>query len=149
MVSANEVYQKLCAALDARSWTYEKEEEHLLVSFDVNGEDIPIRFLIRVDEERSLVSVMSPLPFDIPEEKRIEGALAVCAASNRLADGSFDYDLLDGSIVFRLTATYRDSVISEQLLQYMIDCTCFVVDEYNDRFLLLSKGLLNVEEFFK
>ena len=149
MVSANEVYQKLCAALDERGWTYEKEDENLLVFFSVNGDDIPIRFIIRVDEARSLVIVTSPLMFDIPEDKRIDAALAVCAVSNRMVDGSFDYDISDGSISFRLTATYRDSVIGEDLLQYMVELTCFIVDEYNDKFLLLAGGKIGVDAFFE
>ena len=80
MILARRTYEMLCDALDARSWNYSKEEEKLLVHFGVNGDDIPINFVIVVDAERQLVRVMSPLPFKMSEEKRMEGAIAACAA---------------------------------------------------------------------
>ena len=148
MIRAKEVYEKLCAAIEARDWKYEKKEEDLVVVFSVSGEDIPMHFVIKVDANRSLVRITSPLMFHMPEEKRVDGAIASCAASFGLADGSFDYDLSDGSIAFRMTATYRDSEISEKMLQYMISCACHVVDLYNDKFLMLSLGKIDVDAFF-
>lgn len=147
MIRAKEVYEKLCAAIEDRDWKYEKKEEDLVVVFSVSGEDIPMHFVIKVDANRSLVRVTSPLMFHMPEEKRVDGAIASCAASFGLADGSFDYDISDGSIAFRMTATYRDSEISEKMLQYMISCACHVVDLYNDRFLMLSLGKIDVDAF--
>ena len=147
MIRAKEVYEKLCAAIEDRDWKYEKKEEDLVVVFSVSGEDIPMHFVIKVDAKRSLVRVTSPLMFHMPEEKRVDGAIASCAASFGLADGSFDYDISDGSIAFRMTATYRDSEISEKMLQYMISCACHVVDLYNDRFLMLSLGKIDVDAF--
>lgn len=149
MIRANEVYEKLCAAIEARDWTYEKKEEDLVVVvFSVRGEDIPMHFVIKVDASRGLVRLTSPLMHHMPEEKRIDGAIASCAASFGLADGSFDYDLSDGSIAFRMTATYRDSEISEEMLRYMISCACHIVDSYNDKFLMLSLGKIDVDAFF-
>ncbi len=77
----------------------------------------------------------------------MEGAIACCAASFGMADGNFDYDLSDGSIVFRLTASFIDSVIGDGLLQYMITSDCAVVDNYNDKFLAIDKGLISIADF--
>ena len=46
---------------------------------------------------------------------------------------SFDYNIRDGSITFRMTASYRESVIGEGLFNYMIDCAAATVDEFNDK----------------
>lgn len=146
---AQKVYETLCAALDARNWRYQKEEERLLVHFGVNGEDIPMNFILVVDAERQLVRLMSPLAFKMSEDKRVEGALATCAASYGLVDGSFDYDMSDGEIVFRMTASFRESEIGEGLFQYMISCSCATVDRYNDQFLALNKGMLSINDFIK
>jgi len=147
MADALKVYQTLCEAIERREWKYEKEEEKLLVHFGVNGDDIPMQFILVVDAERQLIRVMSPLPFKISEEKRMEGAIATCAATYGMVDGNFDYDLSDGSIVFRMTASFRDSVIGDGLFQYLISCSCAMVDEYNEKFLALDKGLMNVTDF--
>lgn len=144
---AKEVYEALCASIENRGWHYSKEEALLLVHFGVSGEDIPMQFIIVVDENRQLVRLMSRLPFNMEEDKRIEGAIATCAATNKLANGCFDYDIQKGSITFRMTASYRESDISDGLFRYMINCSAQTVDEYNDKFFAISKGLLSISDF--
>ena len=149
MELAQQVYQTLCGALNSREWKYGKDEEKLLVHFGVNGDDLPMDFIIIVDAERQLVRLMSPLNFKISEEKRMEGAIATCAVTFGLADGCFDYDLSNGRIVFRMATTYRGSQIGEDLFHYMISCACAMVDAYNDKFLALDKGLISVSDFIE
>ncbi len=144
---AKQVYATLCAAIDKREWNYQKDEEKLVAYFGVSGDDIPMQFILVVDAERQLIRVMSPLPFKMSEAKRMEGAIATCAASYGMADGSFDYDLSDGTIVFRMTASFRESLIGEGLFQYLISCSCAMVDEYNDQFLAIDKGLMSITDF--
>ena len=146
---AKEVYQTLCSAIERREWNYEKDDEMLAVKFAVVGKDLPMDFVIVVDAERQLVRVLSPLSFKMSEEKRMEGAIAACAASFGLLDGSFDYDIADGTVVFRQTASFRESAIGEGLFQYMISLSCTVVDEFNDKFQAINEGRLSIAEFIK
>lgn len=146
---AKTVFTTLCDAMENRGWKYEKDEQDLTVHFIVSGEDIPMQFILVIDAERQLIRLMSPLPFKMSEDKRIEGAIATCAASFGLADGSFDYDLSEGRIIFRMTASFRESLIGEELFHYMIECSCVTVDEYNDKFLAVDKGLLSISDFIE
>ena len=146
---AEAVYELLCTALEHREWTFDKVEEDLVVRFAVNGDDMPLQFVMLVEEEKELVTLLSPLPFKMSESKRMDGAIAACAVSCGMADGSFDYDISEGGIAFRLVVSYRGSILSEGVLQYMISCSCAMVDQYNDRFLALNKGILSVEDFFE
>lgn len=147
LAKAQAVYSTLCDAIDRRNWTYDKLEDKLVAHFKVSGDDIPMQFIIIVDADRQLIRVLSPLPFKMSEGKRVEGAIATCEATYRLADGSFDYDMKDGSITFRLTASFADSLIGEELFQYIISCSCSVVDQYNDKFMAIDKGYLSVDDF--
>lgn len=147
MELAKQVYKTLCDAIDRRQWNYSKVENELLVHFGVNGEDIPMQFILMVDAERQLIRLLSPMPFKMSEAKRLEGAIAACVASYGMLDGSFDYDLSNGRISFRMTASFRSSQIGEELLQYMISCSCAMVDQYNDKFLAIDKGLLSISDF--
>ncbi|MBQ7915648.1 MAG: hypothetical protein IJ315_02520 [Firmicutes bacterium] len=144
---ALKVYDTMIQALDQRNWNYEKDVEKNLVHFNVSGEDLPIKFIMWADEDRQLIRILSPLCFKFPEENRIEGAIAACHASYALSDGCFDYDLSEGSISFRLTNAFHESEIGVDLIQYMISCTCVLVDEYNDRFLMLAKGMIDLQTF--
>lgn len=147
VVLAKQVYKTLCDAIEKREWNFNKDEESLVVYFGVSGDDIPMQFILVVDAERQLIRVMSPLPFKMSEDKRIEGAVATCAASFGMVDGNFDYDLSNGAIVFRMTASFRESLIGEGLFQYLISCSCAMVDKYNDKFLAIDKGLMSISDF--
>lgn len=147
MEKAKEVYAGLCAALDKRGWTYDKDEAKLMVRFNVSGEDIPMRFFIMVEAKPQIIRLMSPLPFKMSEGKRMEGAIATCVANYGMVDGSFDYNLATGEIAFRQTASYRESNIGDGLFQFMISCACAMVDKYNDRFLAIDKGFLSISDF--
>ena len=144
---AQQVYQILCEAIQKREWSFEKDEEKLLVHFCINGSDIPMEIIFVVDAARQLIRLTSPLPFKMSEAKRVDAAIATCAATYIIADGSFDYDIYDGTIVFRMTTSFSESLIGEELIQYMISCTCTIMDKYNDQFLGLDKGVLSTTDF--
>ena len=146
---AIEAYRTLCEALDRRNWKYEKVEDELLVHFGVTGDDLPIQYVIYVDVERQLIRLFSTMPFDIDVDKRIDGAIAACHASSGLKDGSFDYDLSNGQITYRMTQAFVDSDINVAIVNYMIDFSGTVVDKFNDRFFALNKGYLTIEKFLE
>lgn len=147
--NAKLVFDTLCETLDDRKWRYDKHLEDLCVTFSVSGDDIPMEFIVAIDAERDLVRLMSLLPFKFSEQKRVEGAIATCQANFRLADGSFDYNFKNGAVVFRMTSSFKDSLISKELFEYMVGCACYTVDEFNDQFLMIDKGMLSIEDFFK
>ena len=144
---AQETYATLCAAIENRGWTFEKHEDDLVVTFSVGGEDIPMDFIMAVDTERQLLRLLSPMPFILPEDKRVEGAVMACAASYGLADGSFDSDLKSGRMYFRQTASLRGGRVGEALLQYMISCACGTVDRFNEKMLMVCKGMISLQDF--
>jgi len=144
---AKNVYQTLCQALDHRNWKYRKEEDDLVVVFDVSGDDFPMSFVIAVDAERQLIRLQSKLPVTMSEDNRLLGAAAACIAGYYLVDGNFDYDISSGTIHFRMTACFRESIIGEELFAYLIDCACGTIDNYNDKFFMLNKGLIDLKKF--
>lgn len=147
MAIAKTVFEDLCSALDRRQWKYQKHEDDLVVTFGVAGDDLPMDFVLAVDAQRQLLRVFSKLPFTVPENKRMDLAIATCVASYGLADGSFDYDIATGNIVFRLTASFRESKIGDGLFEYLIGCSSTTVDAFNDKFFALCKGLISINDF--
>lgn len=149
MAKAKETYDLLCKMLDNRNWHYDKIEDDLIIKSGVKGEDLPIEFIMRVNPRNEIVSFISWLPFKVDESKRIDMALATSVANYNLADGSFDYDITDGTILFRLTSSYRGSILSEDLFEYMLVIASSTVDDYNDKFFMISKGMLTVQQFIE
>lgn len=144
---ALDTFATLCQALDNNDWKYKKDEEKLIVECGAQGDDLPMEITIHVDAERQIVLLFSKLPFAIQEDKRLDVAIAVSAVNNALADGSFDYDVTNGRMYFRMTNSFMDSVLSEEVFAYMLYCSCKTIDDYNDKFLMLAKGMLDMEKF--
>ena len=144
---AQATFATLCRALDNREWNYRKNEETLTIECGAQGDDLPMEFNIKVDASRTLVLLFSHLPFVIQEDKRLDVAIAVSAINNVLVDGCFDYNISDGNIFFRMTNSFIDSKLGEEVFAYMVFCACHTIDEYNDKLLMLAKGMLSIEQF--
>lgn len=143
----DQIYQTLCATLDMRKLPYEKSQEQRSIRCTVQGRDIPIEFLIKINEKRQLVEYISILPCQIPEDKRIEAAMATTVANYGLYDGNICYDITKGLLVFRITCSTRGGKPGPGLFEYMMDCGRDNVDKYNDRFLALAKGEIGIGDF--
>lgn len=146
---ATQAYQTLIATLDSRNWKYEQHDDKKIIHLKVNGDDIPIDMILHVDTERQVLKSYSKLPFEMSEQKRVEGAVAACAASYGMADGCFDYDLGDGTLTYRVSTSFVESKLGEAAVNYLINCTCALVDHYNDMFLMLNKGMIDLGQFIQ
>lgn len=146
---ALEVYQTLCSYIDKKGYKHNKIEEDKVVFFDISGEDIPIEFILMVDEERQLARIISRLPFEVGEDKRLDLAIATVAASYKFTEGNFDFDLKKGKIAFRIAASFRGSTIGEGLFSDLILKTYHTVEKYNDKFMAISKGYMSIQAFLE
>jgi len=149
IVKAKETFEFLCEFFDKKGWTYEKQEEYLIIRFTVRGDDIPMNFSVGVDPSPGLVSFVSYLPFDMDKEKMVDAAISTCAINHKFKSGMFVLELGDGSIYYKLVHMYMNSSITDEILQYMINMSNHIVDEYNDQFLMLNKGNLSLNDFLE
>ena len=148
MNNALEVYNTLIETLDNRRWVYDREDDKLIISLNVNGEDLLMKFVFSCDIERQLLRVLSFLPFDMKEENRVLGAVATAMINYNLAEGSFDYSIESGKLYYVINTSFRGSIISTNLIDHLIDICCFTVDKYNDLLAGLNDGKMDLDEFF-
>ena len=145
--NSKKAYASLCATIEKMGVKYKKDENELAVYLSVTGDDLPMDMVIYVDEKTQTAKLISPLPFKMSENKRIEGAIAACVASYALADSNFDFDFKTGKIVFRISTSFIDSVIGEEVFEYMISCAYAVIDRYNEMFLAIDRDILSISKF--
>ena len=144
---AKKVYETLCSTLTSHDWHFEKNDDKFEIECGAQGEDLPMKITIQVDAERHLVMLLSHLPFVISEDKRLDLAVAVSIVNNKLVDGSFDYDVKSGHMFFRMTNSFLESELGEDAFTYMLFCSCQTIDEYNDKFLMIAKNMMSLEQF--
>ena len=147
--SAKEVYEAFKSHLTRNNIRFDPHDDDLVITMTVTGEDLPQPTIIRVMESRDVVQILSPLPSKIPEDKRVDGAIAVSVANYGIINGSFDYDMEDGEVRFRVAQSYRGFVMNDDMIRYLLSITFSTTDTYNDRFFMFGKGLMTLEQFIE
>ena len=144
-----QVYQMFKKHLEENDFKFEAHDDDLVLTMTVHGEDLPQLTIIRVLDDRDVLQILSPIPSHIPEDKRVDAAVAVSVANYGMVNGSFDFDMRDGEIRFRIAQGYEGMELSEEFIRYILSVAFFVTDKYNDRFFMLGKGLLSLEQFIE
>lgn len=145
-LEAKVTYDTICQALDAHELKYSKDEEDLTVFCSAKGEDFPMDVVIRVNERNDTVSMHSRLPIVFDEDKRLDAAIIVSVINNKLMCGSFDLNIKEGKIYFRLTNGYVGSRLDPEVFSFMLACSFHTIDEYNDKLFMFGKGMISVEQ---
>ncbi|MBR4943581.1 MAG: hypothetical protein IKZ28_06070, partial [Clostridia bacterium] len=107
LIRAKQVYATIIKALDSDNLKYTKDDNELRIDISFTTNDLDVKLIFSVDEDRDLIRLLSFLPGTFPENKRIEGAVATTVANHNMVDGSFDFDINDGDIVFKMANSYR------------------------------------------
>lgn len=145
-IEATEVFDTFCAMMDLRKFSYDSDREKLEIDFSMQGEDLLMPMKFRVLPDRYVALLISPLPFRAPEDKRLEMAVAISEINYRLINGSFDLDIRDGEILFRISNSYLESKLSTELFDALLITVTQTVDRFNDTLLLLAKGSITLEQ---
>lgn len=148
-MEAKSMLKTLCQTLDKMSWHYNCDEEKSIVYTSAVGEDLSMKLYIKVDADRGVMYLKSGMPFDTPKDKINEMALAVIAANWSMLNGSFEMDMDDGYIAFKVVIPFMESIVSEKVCRYLINLSCDMIDKYNDKFKALAQGEMTLSEFIE
>ncbi|MBO7177478.1 MAG: hypothetical protein J6V69_00080 [Clostridia bacterium] len=144
---ANSIYNSLCSYLEKKNLSFKRDEENLSAFLTFETNDIPIEIIVDVDTELQIISLLSFLPFKMDENKLIEGSIATSCVNCCLIDGSFDYDVDTGTICFRISSSFLESLIADDVFHYMFTIAINTIDDYNEQFLFLNKDKIKIDEF--
>ena len=144
-----QVYQMFKKHLEEKNFKFDAHDDDLVITMTVHGEDLPQPTIIRVLDERDVFQILSPIPSHIPEDKRFDAAVAVSVANYGMINGSFDLDMSDGEIRFRVAQGYRGMELSDEFMDYILSIVFYTTDKYNDRFFMLGKGMMSLEQFIE
>lgn len=150
--AAENVFNTIIKHLDGAGLKYkvmDGRDGDYMINFTMKGKDLPMEFFIVVDVKRELIMIKSPDFTSFPEEKIGDAAKAVCAINYAIADGSYALDVKDGHLMWTMTSSYAGSLISEEVIHYMIAISIITVDKFNDMFMMLNMGILDIDTFIE
>ena len=143
-------YDVVISALKNKNWLVDedRDKKELLARYDYE-DDFPMGFLMWTVPSLDIIKYVLPFSFKISEEKRLDAAVAVSVANYALVNGSFDYNIKDGSIEFRMGVSCFDCVYSEDFFIDLFECGRWLVNKYIKKFYDLSEGTLTLKEFIE
>ncbi len=146
---AKVLYKTLCQALDSLNWKYNKEEheDFFMVFTSASGKDANMRLAIRIEVDRELMYLKSPMPFAVPENMRDTMGLAIVRANWSMLNGSFEMDNSDGFVAFKMVVPFMQSMVSAEVCRYMILLSCNMIDKFSGKLAEIAEGKLGVTEF--
>lgn len=141
------IFKTMVQALKKADWKFDEHEDDLVIVSGYTGDDFPIRYIMCVDPKRDCVTFRSDNIVTFPENLRIEGALATCVANCGMVFGHFDYDIDDGKLVYTMSDSYADCDVGDEFFMRMMGTAVSTVDHYNDKFMMLAKGIIDIKKF--
>lgn len=151
MAEGKAVFDSLVQHLHNIKLNFEAKEleDRFMIKFNMSGDDIPMRFFIYVNPAHQIITLHSPQPVTFPADKIDLACKAICAINYRLTDGDFQIDVRDGEVLFNMSNSYAGSLISNDVFNYMLGMSINIVDEFNDKLLMLSKGMIDLDTLMK
>ncbi len=146
---ARAMYEKVKEMLTEKNVRFQSADEQMMINFVISGDDLPMEIYVISDAGGQKLRTLSKMPFTVSNDKMVEMATAVCIANSGLYMGNFDYVLTEGVIFFAIQQSYLDTDLSKELIDLVIAETVDAVDKYNDRLMLLNKGMLTLEQFIE
>lgn len=148
-LEAQRVYDAMCRTYEEKGLKFERHDEDLTITFGMSGDDLPMEFIVLVNPKASVVRLYSRLPVKVESDKMAEAALAVVYANSKILNGSFDLDISEGTLSFNVINAYHGSILGDEVFMYMLAIASGTIDEYNDRFLMLTKGMIDLKKFIE
>ncbi len=146
---AKNIYGKICEMLDSFNLKFDRNDEKFMINCAMQGDDLPITINMQVNAEKELIHVLSYIPVEVPEDKRIDMAIAVSVTNSKLVDGNFDFNVKEGSLFFKMSNCYIDSTVGIETLKYLFICSIQTIEDFNDKFQMLAEGKLKIDYFIE
>ncbi len=146
-LEAQNILQKFVELLDENELVYETSDDELAVSLAIKDGDFFAELYFIPHVENETVMMISPLDFNVPEERMRDMAVAVSYLNNHIVNGFFDYDIEDGKLSFRTTIPYQRSKISQTVLACSMLINFVSVREYHELLKDLARNQMSLNEF--
>ena len=145
--SALKVLNAISDRLDEMEMEHRKDESDYIIMTGGVGDDLYMPLIFQVDDKRQLIIIDSILMFEVPDNMRVDMAIAVTRVNKILGEGSFHYNIANGKIRYRMTVPYMDVNFGKQLITYITMISFQIVDQFNDKLKLLAEGAITLEQF--
>ena len=147
--AADELYALICDTVKERAFEYNQKPDEKSVELVVNVDERTIQPIIYVDPKNELIRFFHYLNCGFGVRKCLDGAVASSTVTAKIQYGSFDFDYSGNTVIFRLEIPYKESQISRETINLMLDYTITAINSYEQDFIVLSHGKIDLDKFLE
>ncbi len=122
-------YQAVAQAFKILNWSYEELPADMLVRSVIQGDDLPIAVIVKVDE--GFLTFRCKLAFDAPEPKHKTIVWELNKINDELQFGSFRLDTESGWVSFHYSLIFGDNKLDPQLIAAVLKMVIDTVDAHD------------------
>ena len=113
-----------------RGWSWERlNPDCVWLEIDVGG-SLRVAMTLGFDNERQIAWLAGGLPIHVPPHAAVVAATYLTRANWRLRVGSFDLDIDEGDVVFRVGVPVGQGTLCRHAVASLIDAACWSIAEY-------------------
>ncbi len=116
---ATNVYNSIVEKLQGRGYELEREDDSLTAYFQAETSVLPITFAVTVNADKQSLMLIATSDITFPKDRLSDGAIATCVTNCMLVDGGFEFEYATGKLVFRVSSSFKGSVISTDVFDYL------------------------------
>ncbi len=149
-LAANNAYDVVVKALSLTPYhVLLKQRNKLLFNCRLKEDIMPCSLYVAIEETRQRVRAVCYVPFRFSEDMYIDGCKATSFINLNLPNGAFCLDVTNGYLSFVISESYNNSPLTVQNVVEMINLLAAIVQRNKNKFELLARGSITIEEFFK
>lgn len=146
---SKQIFNSLCEVMQDINFSYDKKEDELVILSGAQGKELPMSFMLRVSDEKQIVSLVAVIPVAVPQKMLNNALIALNEINMYLVDGCFAYDTSQSHIVFRSALIYRDAQIAKGALEQMVKWSLSTVETFNGKLQKIVEKEMSVQEIIE
>jgi hypothetical protein len=134
------IYEQVAAILADEPWPSEPRPAEGWVGIPIDGTHGRFLLVVQALEDREQVIVYGLVPAVAPEEHRTAAALLIARLNWGMVLGSFEQDLDDGELRFKVALDPGGEPVTPALLRPLLQVAAAMVDRYAPVFDAVASG---------
>ena len=129
-----------------REWSFKRIPDRTAVRSEIRGKNSMYTVHFRTDEEDEILQIYTMLPHRAPEEQRLKVAEYVTRANYGLRIGSFEFDIRDGKVRYKVSVDVEGGALTYTMIDNMVGAGLSTMDRYFEGFMMVYYAGRSAEE---
>ncbi len=138
-IEANRIYDTISTLLDEWGCEFRTDANQLTIIAEDLGTNSKSMLKFLINDDKYTLNIFSPTKISLPESLFDDVIVLLCDINSSLKYGNFTIELTTGDINYSYNLVYKESVISKESIEKMLNYIIATLEEYKPKLSILLK----------